>query len=198
VELRHTVANAFRNPADLDASQKPWPWIYGDAMAIPMPPIPRAMAALTPTQLALLQYWADGQFVADYDPEAVSPQRLEQLPLAEQPAMLDRAALEFCLADAFHPGCEMTWPVRHSTTYQEPYRYTHLPAFTDDQDRCTRICADHNGWCYSVRRPRGRRRCMGARLAVQRSTWRPWRPSMASMPWAIPPSPLIQLLRQRY
>jgi hypothetical protein len=57
-ELRRTVANAFRNPSDLDASLKPWPWIYGDAMAIPMPPIPRAMNALTPTQLSLLQYWA--------------------------------------------------------------------------------------------------------------------------------------------
>jgi hypothetical protein len=124
-ELRRTVANAFRNPSDADASLKPWPWIYGDAMDIPMPPIPRAMTALTPTQLALLQYWADGQFVADYDPEAVSPQLIEQLPLAEQPAMLDRAALEFCLADAFHPGCEMTWPVRHATMYQEPYRWRH-------------------------------------------------------------------------
>jgi hypothetical protein len=109
-ELRRTVANAFRNPSDADASQKPWPWIYGDAMDVPMPPIPRAMNSLTPTQLALLQYWADGQFVADYDPQAASPQLIEQLPLAEQPAMLDRAALEFCLADAFHPGCEMTWP----------------------------------------------------------------------------------------
>ena len=82
-ELRRTVANAFRNPSDGDASLKPWPWIYGDAMDVPMPPIPRAMNSLTPTQLALLQYWADGQFVADYDPEAVSPQLIEQLPLAE-------------------------------------------------------------------------------------------------------------------
>ena len=39
--------------------------------------------------------------------------------------MLDRAALEFCLADAFHPGCEMTWPVRHATMYSEPYRWRH-------------------------------------------------------------------------
>jgi hypothetical protein len=124
-ELRRTVANAFRNPSEADASQKPWPWIYGDAMDVPMPPIPRAMNSLTPTQLALLQYWADGQFVADYDPQAPSPQLIEQVRLAEQPAMLDRAALEFCLADAFHPGCEMTWPVRHATMYLEPYRWRH-------------------------------------------------------------------------
>lgn len=124
-ELRRTVANAFRNPSHLDASQTPWPWIYGDAMDIPMPPIPRAMTALTPTQLSLLQYWADGQFLADYDPQASAPQLIELLSLAEQPAMLDRAALEYCLADAFHPGCEMTWPVRHATMYQEPYRWRH-------------------------------------------------------------------------
>jgi hypothetical protein len=131
-ELRRTVANAFRNPSEADASQKPWPWIYGDAMDVPMPPIPRAMNSLTPTQLALLQYWADGQFVADYDPQAPSPQLIEQVPLAEQPAMLDRAALEFCLADAFHPGCEMTWPVRHATMYLEPYRWR--PRAKDDPE----------------------------------------------------------------
>ncbi len=124
-ELRRTVANGFRNPSKADASLKPWPWIYGDAMDLPMPPIPRAMNALTPTQLSLLQNWAAGHFIADYDPHHRSPQQIEQVPLAEQPAMLDRAALEFCLADAFHPGCEMTWPVRHATMYQEPYRWRH-------------------------------------------------------------------------
>jgi len=35
--------------------------------------------------------------------------------------------------------------------------YTHLPALADEQDRCTRLCADHNGWWYSVRPPCGRR-----------------------------------------
>ncbi len=24
--------------------------------------------------------------------------------------------------------------------------YTHLPAVAHDQDRCTRLCADENGW----------------------------------------------------
>ena len=39
--------------------------------------------------------------------------------------MLDRASLEFCLADAFHPGCEMTWPMRHHTLYMAPFRIAH-------------------------------------------------------------------------
>lgn len=124
-ELRRTVANAFRNPEDRDMSMKPWPWIYGDAMDVPMPPSERAMNALTQTQLAMLDYWANGAFVADYDADATMPRTIDEVPLAEQPAMLDRAALEFCLADAFHPGCEMTWPVRHATMYSEPYRWRH-------------------------------------------------------------------------
>jgi hypothetical protein len=39
--------------------------------------------------------------------------------------MLDRAALTFCLADAFHPGCEMTWPMRHTTMDMAPFRIRH-------------------------------------------------------------------------
>ena len=45
-ELRRTVANGFRNPRDGDTSLKPWPWIYGDAMNVPMPRVPDAMNAL--------------------------------------------------------------------------------------------------------------------------------------------------------
>jgi L-lysine epsilon oxidase C-terminal domain len=39
--------------------------------------------------------------------------------------MLDRASLEFCLADAFHPGCEMTWPMRTAGLYMAPFRIAH-------------------------------------------------------------------------
>ena len=48
--------------------------------------------------------------------------------------VLDRAALHFCLADAFHPGCEMTWPMRHATLYSAPFRIRHRPAGQDDPD----------------------------------------------------------------
>jgi hypothetical protein len=39
--------------------------------------------------------------------------------------MLDQAAMEHCLADAFHPGCEMTWPMRNSMMYLAPFRLAH-------------------------------------------------------------------------
>lgn len=124
-ELRRTVANSFRC-YDVDgASPKPWPWLYGDAMNIPPVDSPRQNVALSPCQLAMLDQWADGRFHADYDPARTPPRTLDEVPLAGQGDMLTRAALEFCLADAFHPGCEMTWPVRTATMYSDPFRFLH-------------------------------------------------------------------------
>jgi hypothetical protein len=124
-ELRRTVANSFRN-YDVDgASPKPWPWLYGDAMNIPPVDSPRQNVELSACQLAMLDQWAAGRFEADYDPARTPPRAIDEVPLAEQGHMLTRAALEFCLADAFHPGCEMTWPVRTWTMYSEPFRFLH-------------------------------------------------------------------------
>jgi hypothetical protein len=124
-QTRQMIANQFRR-AERDAwSPVPWPWMYGDAMSIPTPKTSNAFTTLTPTQLVMLDDWADGKFVADYDPTRQPPRRIEDVPLAGQPAMLDRASLEFCLADAFHPGCEMTWPMRHATMYMAPFRIRH-------------------------------------------------------------------------
>ncbi len=126
-ELRQTIANQFR-VFDRDAwAAQPWPWLYGDAMNIPPAETPRQNVSLTQTQLTLLQQWAAGDFAADYDPAAEPPRSLDELPVAEQPDMLTRAALEFCLADAFHPGCEMTWPLRHASMYMAPFRIAHAP-----------------------------------------------------------------------
>ena len=127
-EIRKVVANAFRRFALDSWSPKPWPWLYGDAMAIPPAPTPRQNAALTDTQLTMLDQWAQGDFEADYDPDRKPLHQIEDAPVAEQGDILTRAALEFCLADAFHPGCEMTWPVRAATMYMEPFRFAHAPA----------------------------------------------------------------------
>jgi hypothetical protein len=145
-EVRRTVARSFRD-FDVDGmSPKPWPWLYGDAMNIPPVSSPRQNAALTATQMWMLEQWAEGCFDADLEIEldlegdgervgdrvaggATRPRRgprvVDDLPVQEQGDMLTRAALEFCLADAFHPGCEMTWPVRAATMYLSPFRFAH-------------------------------------------------------------------------
>jgi hypothetical protein len=127
-ETRRVIANQFR-VFDRDSwSPVPWPWLYGDAMNIPPAETPRQNAMLTATQLAMLRQWAAGDFDADYMPGRTPPHRIEDVPLAQQPDMLDRASLEFCLADAFHPGCEMTWPMRTAGLYMAPFRLLHAPA----------------------------------------------------------------------
>ena len=73
-----------------------------------------------------LQAWADGKFVNDPPPTPAGS--LDQVDLALQPATLDEAALAFCLADAFHPGCELTWPVRIRHLYSGLFRIKRRPA----------------------------------------------------------------------
>ncbi len=124
-EMRRTIANQFRNFAVDSWSPKPWPWQYGDAMNVPATESPRQNSALSDTQLELLQQWANGNFDSDYAP--VQPLSIDDVPLAHRGDMLDRASLEFCLADAFHPGCEMTWPMRQASLYMAPFRIAHAP-----------------------------------------------------------------------
>ncbi|HYF44631.1 MAG TPA: LodA/GoxA family CTQ-dependent oxidase, partial [Acidimicrobiales bacterium] len=97
-EVRLQIFNSFRDPSGTDANQLPWPWIYGDAMDVPPANTPRQNATVSPTQYAVLQAWAAGQFVDDWEKPYDPPRTLDQVPLAEQPAMLDKAALHFCLA----------------------------------------------------------------------------------------------------
>lgn len=127
-EWRQTLYNQFRQFGRDGWAQSPWPWLYGDAMSIPALEIAEQNVALSGLQLRFLRQWAQGDFVADYDPAAHKPQRIEDAPLVDQPAMLTRAAMEFCLADAFHPGCEMTWPMRQTSLYMAPFRLTHQAA----------------------------------------------------------------------
>lgn len=134
-ELRRQVFNAFRLPVPKDANPAPWPWEYGDADAIPgFPDAPGQNLALTATQHATLQRWAAGDFVADWPASGQPVRDVSQLPVAAQPAMLDRAALHFCLADAFHPGCEVTWPIRHLSMFTKPFRIRERPAGVPEPD----------------------------------------------------------------
>lgn len=131
-ELRRQVFNSFRDPNGADNNQLPWPWVYGDAMNIPPAQTPRQNATISATQYRTLRMWADGNFVADWGQTPQVPATIADVPLQDCPAMLDRAALEFCLADAFHPGCEVTWPIRHLSMFSSPFRIRHRPAGQPD------------------------------------------------------------------
>lgn len=125
-ELRNLVFRAFRDPEGTDTAPGRWPWIYGDSMDI-VPSTIRANATVGKGQYEALSRWAAGDFDPDVHLIGAAPQALDALPIAEQPRALDRASLDHCLADAFHPGCEVTWPIRHATMFSAPYRIRHRP-----------------------------------------------------------------------
>jgi hypothetical protein len=128
--FRQEIYAKFRNPADKNLGKALWPFLYGDGWdflnmneADVTRRIPSTMAPLSDTQLGRLRKWADGDFVNDLTTAPAAPKNLAELPVAAQPAALDEAALAYCLADAFHPGCELTWPVRHRSLYGDSMRF---------------------------------------------------------------------------
>ena len=125
--LRSSYYNWLRNPADALGDQEPQklPPFYGDAFGdytdVGMVDLP-----LTVTQYDWLRRWAEGDF--DNDPsQRDRPPTLEAYPLAEQPHALDEASLESCLGGPFHPGIEVTWPLRVASMWKEPFRLHVLP-----------------------------------------------------------------------
>lgn len=121
--VRDAVFRRFRNPGYVRQENGLLPPYYGDAIALPMPTGPRQWMALLPTQYESLRRWAAGDFDADWPAAGLRfPKNLEELPIAEQPAALDRAALDGCLGGPFHPGCELTWPMRVPLLYESPFR----------------------------------------------------------------------------
>jgi hypothetical protein len=100
-----------------------WPPLYGDAFgSFDSPPGPRVGFAVTKTIYNNLTQWLAGNFEADYEGPTARHTPLDELPLEVQPETLDRAALHFCMGGPFHPGCEMTWPMRHGSMYRAPFR----------------------------------------------------------------------------
>ncbi len=133
LEMRRTISNNFRR-FDKSGAEAPqlWPWTYGDAVAIPTQGSVRQHSTLSNLQLEFLDQWVKGDFDADFVdttacPHIPTPKSIDDYPIDEQPNMLTKAAMDFCLADAFHPGCEMTWPMRTSGMYMAPFRLKHAP-----------------------------------------------------------------------
>jgi hypothetical protein len=129
--LRTSYFNWFRNPADATGPQESekLPPFYGDAFG-DFTDLGMDDLAVTPTQYEWLQRWADGDF--DSDPsDRERPATLDAYPIEEQPHALDEANLESCLGGPFHPGIELTWPLRVASMWKAPFRLNVLPEGQD-------------------------------------------------------------------
>jgi len=119
--FRRTVFEAFRDP-DVDAQQADkLPQMLGDGINYTGSPL--KWFRIPARQYAALQAWRDGAFVDDLGAlDAPEVATLEEIPLAQRPEALTRAVLETCSGGAFHPGVELTWPLRHRELYRGPFR----------------------------------------------------------------------------
>ncbi len=121
--LRVEIHNTFRPKQNKPgANHRTWPWLYGDAFGSYRDVTAPIYLPLPERYERILKRWADGDFIEDWGLLPAPPSVIEEVPLSEQPDTLTKASLHFCAADAFHPGIELTWPMRHVSLYEAPFR----------------------------------------------------------------------------
>lgn len=119
--LRRSIFGWFRAPTYPYPQPTALPAYYGDGTTLDVNSTdPRQWMAILPTQYRWLEQWAAGEFVADGP--AAAPPRWESLRAAEQVSGIDRAVLDEVIGGPFHPGAEITWPMRNPILYASPFR----------------------------------------------------------------------------
>jgi len=115
---RERVFNWFRDPSSTAYTPTKVPPFYGDGFGeyekIALVDLP-----ITQTQYDRLQKWAKGDFTTG---TPVKPKPFVKQTLLEQLDSLNQAPLEECLGGPFHPGIELTWPMRVINMWETPYR----------------------------------------------------------------------------
>lgn len=148
-EFRRQIYNQFRQENQTPPVIGQWPSVYGDTVQLSdATHDAHQYVTMTGTQLEMLKKWVDGDFIDDLkfpkghkgkhvnipDLYHHTHPKIEEYPIEEQPAELDNAAMHFCLGGPFHPGCEMTWPMRNSTMYRNPFRIRPRSASNPEHD----------------------------------------------------------------
>ncbi|MEM6720998.1 MAG: LodA/GoxA family CTQ-dependent oxidase [Bacteroidota bacterium] len=116
--LRRRVFEWFRNPQSKEYTPAKVPPFYGDGFS-EYAKIAIVNLPITETQYNRLALWAEGKFTTGIPKEYVP---FEQLSPAAQIDALNQAPMEECLGGPFHPGIEITWPMRQKQMWKEPYR----------------------------------------------------------------------------
>ncbi|AGC78243.1 hypothetical protein LX97_02963 [Nonlabens dokdonensis] len=117
-DVREKVFEWFRDPSSKKYEPQQIAPFYGDGfgeyqgLAIVDLPI-------TKTQYNRLEKWSKGDFTTG---SLTNKKAFEELDLEEQLDALNQAPLEECLGGPFHPGIELTWPMRVKSMWKTPYR----------------------------------------------------------------------------
>jgi hypothetical protein len=128
--LRQKYFHWLRNPANPEPSPVDFPPFYGDAFG-DYKKLPAVNLPFTAPQYQWLAQWANGDFSTE---KHARPHSFEQLSPPEQAMALNIAPLEECLGGPFHPGIEITWPLRQAITWAKPFRPKILPEGVAPQD----------------------------------------------------------------
>lgn len=144
---RFEVFERFRAPDDdrvVGVDEMRWPQVYGDSFDIPMSDEIGMILSVSPESYEHLVNFVNGDFISDlnYDerfgkakyPTECHVKPVDELPSAMQPALLDQGPLSYCCADAFHPGCELTWTMRQISLYHDFLRIKRRDAGSPERD----------------------------------------------------------------
>jgi hypothetical protein len=126
---RERVFQWFRDPESREVRPAEIPPFYGDAFGEYVG-LPQDDLAVTPTQYRWLEQWAAGDFTA----KKPKPVAFDDLTPPQQAASLEMTPLEECLGGPFHPGIELTWPLRHLIMWEEAFRLKVLPEGEEPRD----------------------------------------------------------------
>jgi hypothetical protein len=115
IQPRHRIFSALRNPKTGFGTMPKLPEPTNEDVRGP---------SVTETQYKRMARWSEGTFDADWTGAEPLPVPLDQLPDAEKPAALDRAALEACVGGPFFPGIEVSGMMLDAATYdpKRPFR----------------------------------------------------------------------------
>lgn len=121
--IRQQFLKWFRDPSSAQYEPAKIPPFYGDAFG-EYENLAQVGLPVTFTQYQWLSHWAAGDFTTE---KPTPPRPFATLSPGQQAEALTITPLEECLGGPFHPGIELTWPLRNLIMWAKPFRLKILP-----------------------------------------------------------------------
>lgn len=122
---RKSIFDLFRPPYEMtgerESNNELIPRMLGDAVDYGTNNS-QSFFAISPRQYEMLRQWSENQFDKG---ECTIKKKLSDYDIEQQPFELAKANLYPVSGGAFHPGVELTWPLRHVEMFCLPFRVNH-------------------------------------------------------------------------